>query len=422
MKKKTKLYLRLNLISVFFVVVSFISVTLAWFVYSGLSSVSTEVAVKAWYIELEHKGKPTTNNVVISLDDIYPGMETIEEEIKIKNYGDSDAQVKYEISSIRILDDPVDNYVIDDKVTSEYVEDKISHDYPFHINIDLSKNYVLAQTDEAVFKVSISWPLDSISDDLDRVKADELDSYWGTKAYNFKKAEQEKKISDENYQTMASIKLDIKLTAEQFIENDDSSDKNFRRGNEVLFDVVKNEKCSVESTTCSNETCCIRTNIIDVNNKISDDIVTLLPKTIKDYPSGTFNDINTLYQQQITNWKVNTRLLISDDILRVISKDIKESVIVRENVSDLIIGNLNYENRINFVKQKAIASQGYYKFLNKYSYFVSNDCYWINENYNIDKAFAIDKLDESSMKLYGELKTSSCKVIPVLLIEKEKLK
>ena len=223
MKNKKKIYLRLNLLSLFFVVVSFISVTLAWFVYSGLSTVSTEVAVKAWYIELEHNGKPITNNVVISLDDIYPGMKTIEEEIKIKNYGDSDAQVKYEISSIRILDDPADDYVIDDKITSEYVEDKISHDYPFHINIDLSKNYVLAQTDEAIFKVSISWPLDSISDDLDRTKADELDSYWGTKAYNFKKLEQEKKIADNNYQIRASIKLDIKLTAEQFIENENSS-------------------------------------------------------------------------------------------------------------------------------------------------------------------------------------------------------
>ena len=53
MKNKKKLYLRLNLISLFFVVVSFISVTLAWFVYSGLSTVSTEVNVKAWYIELE---------------------------------------------------------------------------------------------------------------------------------------------------------------------------------------------------------------------------------------------------------------------------------------------------------------------------------------------------------------------------------
>ena len=47
MKRKTKVYLRLNLLSIFFVAVSFISVTLAWFVYSGLSSMTTEVNVKA---------------------------------------------------------------------------------------------------------------------------------------------------------------------------------------------------------------------------------------------------------------------------------------------------------------------------------------------------------------------------------------
>lgn len=416
MKRKTKVYLRLNLLSIFFVAVSFISVTLAWFVYSGLSSMTTEVNVKAWYIELQKDGKEISNNIVVSLDDLYPGMETMEEEIKIKNLGDSDAQVKYEISSIRILDDDADNFVVNETITSQFVEDKISHDYPFHINIDLSKNYILSQTDEAIFKVSISWPLDSGDD--------EWDSLWGAKAYKFKKNEADKKAMDKNYQIKASIKLDLKLTAEQYFKTDESSDINFRRGNEILYDVVKNEKCTTESVECTqeSESCCIRTNLIDVNSKVSDDTVTLLPKTIKEYPAGTFNDINYLYQQQITNWKVNTRLLTSNDILKVVSKDIKESVIVRENLSDLVIGNLNDSNRITLVKQKVIDKDGYYKFLNKYSYFVSNDCYWMNEEYNADKAFAVGKLDQDSMKLYGELKTSTCKVIPVLIVEKNKLK
>lgn len=416
MKRKTKLYLRLNLLSIFFVAVSFISVTLAWFVYSGLSSMTTEVNVKAWYIELQKDGKEISNNIVVSLDDLYPGMETMEEEIKIKNLGDSDAQVKYEISSIRILDAAADNFVVNETITSQFVEDKISHDYPFHINIDLSKNYILSQTDEAIFKVSISWPLDSGDD--------EWDSLWGTKAYKFKKNEADKKALDKNYQIKASIKLDLKLTAEQYFKTDDSSDVNFRRGNEILYDVVKNEKCTTESVECTqeSESCCIRTNLIDVNSKVSDDTVTLLPKTIKEYPIGTFNDVNTLYQQQTSNWKVYTRMLTSNDILKVISKDIKESVIVRKNLSDLVIGNLTDPNRITLVKQKVIDKDGYYKFLNKYSYFVSNDCYWINEEYNVDKAFAVGKLDEESMKLYGELKTSTCKVIPVLVVEKDKLK
>ena len=130
MKKKTKLYLRLNIMSLFFVAVSFISVTLAWFVYSGLSRVTTEVAVKAWYIEIKKEGDPEfnkdSNNVVVSFDDIYPGMQTVEEEIKIKNFGDSDAMLKYEIASIRILDNELASSEL---LTSSAIEDKISHDY-----------------------------------------------------------------------------------------------------------------------------------------------------------------------------------------------------------------------------------------------------------------------------------------------------
>ena len=48
MKRKHKLYLKLNLMSLFFIGVSFISVTLAWFAYSGLTSVKTEIGVKAY--------------------------------------------------------------------------------------------------------------------------------------------------------------------------------------------------------------------------------------------------------------------------------------------------------------------------------------------------------------------------------------
>ena len=50
-KKRRRSYLKLNIMSLFFTAVSFISVTLAWFAYSGLVTTQTEVNVKAWYIE-----------------------------------------------------------------------------------------------------------------------------------------------------------------------------------------------------------------------------------------------------------------------------------------------------------------------------------------------------------------------------------
>ena len=408
MKKKTKLYLRLNLLSLFFVVVSFISVTLAWFVYSGLSTVSTEVNVKAWYIELTKDDEVVSNNIVISLEDIYPGMETIEEEIKIKNLGDSDAQVKYEIASARILGEEKDNYVTNETTTSSYIEDIVSHEYPFHINIDLSKKYILAGTDEATFKVSISWPLDSGND--------KLDSEWGTKAYKFKQDEQTQKNFDENYEMRSAIKLEIKLSAEQYLEVNESSDMNYRFGNEILFDVVNNIRCPEETETC------IRTNVIDVNNTLGDTTVTLLPKVSKEYPTGTFTDIDTIYKNYVSGWTVSTRVLTVDDILRSISKDIKDSTLVRPNVSDLVIGNLSNPERINKVLTNATTNNGYFKFLNKFLYFYSLDCYWLNSIYNETNAFAGAPLDAESMKIYGETKTSSCKVIPVIIAEKTNLK
>ena len=85
MKKRARMYLKLNILSVVFVVISFISVTLAWFVYSGISGLETTVNVKAWYVELERNGEKASNNIVISLDNIYPGMDTVTESIKIKN-------------------------------------------------------------------------------------------------------------------------------------------------------------------------------------------------------------------------------------------------------------------------------------------------------------------------------------------------
>ncbi len=432
MKKRAKLYIRLNLLSLFFVVVSFISLTLAWFVYSGLSTVKTEVDVKAWYIELEQDGKKVSNDIVISLDDIYPGMEPIVEEISIKNLGDSNAQVKYQIERARILDKPEDNYIVGEKLLSEELEDILAHQYPFHINIDLSKRFVTAKTDETIFKVSISWPLDSGDD--------KRDSDWGNQAYEYKLAEQKKKGNDKSYQIQAAIKLDIQLIAEQYIESPEASDIRFRLGNEILYDVSLNKRCFKEEGTCIrtnvignqilydtslNKRCyeesetCIKTNLIDVNNTLQDTNVTLLPKVEKEYSDGTFDNIVSIFESQITNWNVESRLLTAEDILMITSKDIQNSVLVRPSFSNLIIGNLKYENRVDNIIELAKSGSGYFEFSNKFTYLNSNECYWVNNEFGLADSFAV-KTDneEEKTKLYAEAKDSNCKVIPVIIAEK----
>ena len=62
-KQRYKRYMRLNIMSLFFAAVSFISITLAWFAYSGLITGRTEVDVKAWYIEFRRNGVQETNSL-----------------------------------------------------------------------------------------------------------------------------------------------------------------------------------------------------------------------------------------------------------------------------------------------------------------------------------------------------------------------
>lgn len=409
MKPRHKLYLKINLVSLFFIIISFISVTLAWFAYSGLADVSTEIGVKAWYIELEKDGTTVSNDIVISLSEIYPGMTTVNETVNIKNLGDSDAKVKYSIVSARVLGDSKDNYFVDELTTeSLYVEDVLSHNYPFHINMNLSKNYTLAKTGESSFNVSISWPLDS--DD------NAIDSFWGTEAYKFQQSEESKKDLDTNYQIKPSIQIVISISAEQYLENDMTSDARYNLGDKILFDVVDNSICTEISSTC------IETYVIDVNNKLIDETVTLLPNPTDTYLSGIYSDYNSLLSTITSDWTVSTRPLLVEDILKVVSTDVMNSLLIRNNISDAVIGNLNYDNRMSTEIAKAVSYSGYYKFVNeKFNYLPSNNCYWTNSEYNINNGFAVKDIDITNSKIYSEAKASSCNVVPVILAEKSKL-
>lgn len=409
MESKHKLYLKLNLMSLVFIVVSFISVTLAWFAYSGLADVKTEIGVKAWYIELQKDGQAISNDIVISLSEIYPGMETSHELVNIKNLGDSDAKVNYSIVSARILDDAKDNYKVDgETVKSDYVEDLLSHNYPFHININLSKNYILSKGTDSSFEVSVSWPLDS--DD------NAFDSLWGTGAYKFQQSEISKKTADSNYQIRPSIQVVIKITAEQYLKDDETSDSRYNLGDLVLYDVVNNHACSEISSTC------ISTYVIDVNNKIGDTTVTLLPNPKDTYLSGSYDNYASLFSSETSSWTAPTRTLLADDILKVVSTDVMNSNLIRSGISNSIIGNLKYPNRISTELLKATSYNGYYNFLNsKFGYLSSANCYWTSNSYNDTHGFAVKKVDETNTKVFGEEKTASCNVIPVIIAPKTNL-
>ena len=409
LKEKYKKYFKLNITSLIFIIISFISVTLAWFAYSGVARASIDVPVKAWYIEIEKDGKPVSNDIIISTSEIHPGMDVVNEVVNIKNLGDTDAHVKYAIVSARLFGNPSSDYVIDNEtITSGYVEDLLSQEYPFRININLSENYALVGSEEpTIFEVSTSWPLDS--------DTDELDSYWGKEAYNFQKSEEEKQRIDPGYHIRPAIQVVISLVAEQYLEIDSSSDTNYALGSEVLIDVVSNRRCTTIGPTC------LQTYVIDVNNTLGDGTVTLLPNPLSTTISGinifdTYNNYSSKFSSVTSTWTVDKRSLLAEDIVKIISRDVTGSLLVRSGLSDSIIGNLNYGTRMNNFLNKTINYNGYNKFQRvRFNYLSSENCYWTQTEYNPSNGFAVENIDETAeSKLYGNNKGDSCKVLPVI--------
>ena len=78
-------------------------------------------------------------------------------------------------------------------------------------------------------------------------------------------------------------------------------------------------------------------------------------------------------------------------------------------------------NGLNDNLNKVKNSSGFYIFSNEFSYLISNDCYWLNTEYNSNQAFAIKTYADAS-KMYGEAKTTSCKITPVIVASKSELK
>lgn len=397
MNKKYKLYIKLNLMSVFFIVVSFISATLAWFAYSGLSNLSTDIDVKAWYIELEKNGSKVSNDIVISLNEVYPGMKTVHEVISIKNKGDSNATVDYSLVSARILGDSKDNFVVNDTtVTSDYVEDLLSHSYPFKINISLLNDRIQSKDGVTSFEVSISWPLDSGND--------ELDSVWGVNAYNFVKEEQNKYALDSNYQVRSPLKVVISLTAEQDLKE---TERTYEFGDLILYNPIDNIECNnIEGN-------CISTYVINRD----DNKLYLLPNPKNTLQISSISEYQSTYSTITSNWTSEHRPLKAEDILKLISTDINDSILHRPNLSDRIIGTVSYQNR---AEQEILLSKnqsGYYTFNNtRFQFLSSADCYWTDTEYNSNLSFALKRENTDMSKMYGELKTQQCNVIPVIVV------
>ena len=135
----------------------------------------------------------------------------------------------------------------------------------------------------------------------------------------------------------------------------------------------------------------------------------------------SYDNYDTVYNNKIAGWNVNTRKIVLKDLIEPISKDVVNSVIVSDGLSDIVVGNVLYTGRLENQISSFDSKNKLYKFSNDNLWILSSDCYWINTPYNNDKMFAgISNMEYST--IYGENKTSNCKVVPLIIAEKSTLK
>ncbi len=202
-KKNKKKLLILRLVFVFFLVVSN---TFAWFIYITRVDNSVNVHVKSWDVTFQSGEHEISNNVVVDIENLYPGMEDFNYEIKAFNRSEVSATLSYTILEARIFEDEyvtVEGREIngDDPVatdlTSAQLESKLRTEYPFTIRITLSNETIDSENGNELFTLGAVWPYESGDD--------ELDTEWGIRAATYKK----------QHPTLQSITLKIRLDITQ---------------------------------------------------------------------------------------------------------------------------------------------------------------------------------------------------------------
>ena len=158
----------------------------AWFIYVNNVSNKIDVHVRAWKVDFEDDGV-VVEEVNVSVDNAYPGMDDYEKEVVAHNYSDLPATASYKILSARILDTEyvtqegkidAGQTVLGTEPTSDELEAQLTGDYPFVFSFDLSNTSLAALNGTATYTVGLTWPYES-GDDV-------ADTTWGIAAYEFK--------------------------------------------------------------------------------------------------------------------------------------------------------------------------------------------------------------------------------------------
>jgi len=177
MDKIVKVLKKIKLRNIIVLMLLLIFNTYAWFVYNTRISMDLSVHVSSWEIRFENEDNQISNYMYVAVERAYPGMQQFEKEVTVRNGGEISAQLDYEIESLFIMGDSYDTTDEESDLTSEDLEDQLD-EYPFKINIYKDDTHLnSANGGTGLFRVTVDWPYESGDD--------ELDTYWGNRAYEY---------------------------------------------------------------------------------------------------------------------------------------------------------------------------------------------------------------------------------------------
>lgn len=146
--------------------------TYAWFIYISKVSTGISVHVTSWNVTFK-VGDETSTEILIDVEEVYPGMEDYVKEVTAINSGESSAVLSYEIREMTVfgVTYSTETYTQDDLLSM------IENGFPFVIDIEINQGTIESQDGEGTYTITISWEYESGDD--------ELDTEWGEKAYDF---------------------------------------------------------------------------------------------------------------------------------------------------------------------------------------------------------------------------------------------
>lgn len=200
MKKKKiffRFFKRIKLKTLFLLAITLASNSFAWFIYSTKVSNSMTAHVRSWNVNFEVGGGDYEEEVFFKVESVYPGMETVTQEITATNKGESSANIKFEVIEASIMGEDL---FLDPTVNSTNIIAKLTNDYPFKIILSVSNSIISSHGGTEKFVATLSWPYESGDD--------EVDTYWGRRAYEFGNTNPDD----------ASINLKIRISASQIEE------------------------------------------------------------------------------------------------------------------------------------------------------------------------------------------------------------